>query len=125
MNNCTLIGRLTKDVEVKTLESGMVIGNFTIAVNRVGKKDESDFFDCICFKGTAEFASKYFSKGMRVAVNGAMQTRNWKDKEDKTHYKTELIVNNLEFADGKSEGNTSSPSTKKTAFKKDEEEFTL
>jgi single-strand DNA-binding protein len=105
MNNVTLIGRLTKDVELRYTQAQepMAIAKFTIAVDRKNKKDEqsADFINCIAFKKTAEFIEKYFTKGMKIAIQGHIQTGSYEGKDGKKVYTTEVAVDNCEFVEKK------------------------
>lgn len=107
MNNVCLIGRLTKDVEVRyTQTNNTMVVSFTLAVNRkFAKKDEqqADFINIIAWNKTAEFCSKYFKKGMQVSVVGRIQTRSWDDQNGQKRYATEVIADELGFADSKKE----------------------
>ena len=107
MNNVCLIGRLTKDVEVRyTQTNNTMVVSFTLAVNRkFAKKDEqqADFINIIAWNKTAEFCSKYFKKGMQVSVVGRIQTRSWDDQNGQKRYTTEVIADELGFADSKKE----------------------
>lgn len=107
MNKVILVGRLTKNPELKNLNETAVT-NFTIAVNRNFKnKDdqyEADFINCIAFKAIGEFINKYFLKGQMIAVSGRIQTRNYEDKDGNKRFVTEVVVDGAEFAgDGKKE----------------------
>lgn len=108
MNRTIIIGRIVKDIELKyTTNKNTAVCGFTIAVDRKFKQEgqpESDFFNCTAWGKTAEFISKYFSKGVRIAVEGRLQNRSWTDAEDKKHYITEIVVESVYFADGKKEG---------------------
>lgn len=103
MNNCTLIGRLTKDIELKTTPTGTAVGQFTIAVNRRsrGGEQQADFISCIAWGKVAENMSLYTSKGSQVAVNGRIQTRNYEDKNGKRVYITEVVADEVEFLNTK------------------------
>lgn len=109
MNSANLVGRLTRDPEMRTTDSGISIASFSIAVNRQFKnKDgeyEADFINCVAFKHTADFIQKYFSKGQFIGITGRIQTRKWQDNDGKTRYATEVIVENATFTSGKSETN--------------------
>lgn len=114
MNKTILIGRLTKEPELKTTASNISICNFTLAIDRrytnaMGER-ETDFIPIVTWRKTAEFAAQYFKKGMRVAVVGYIQTRSWDDAEGKRHYATEVVADELEFADAKRESYASVPS---------------
>ena len=101
MNRCVLIGRTTKEIELKTTASGTSVAEFSIAVRRSFKSasgdNESDFFNCIAFSKLAETISKYVKKGDQVGVEGRLQTRNYTNREGKKVYVTEIIVENVEF----------------------------
>lgn len=104
MNTCVLLGRLTKDPEVRYAgANNIAICNFNLAVNRVFKKEgqpDADFISIVTLSKTAEFCGKYFSKGMKVAIRGRIQTRSW-EKDGTKHYVTEVIAEQVDFADGK------------------------
>ncbi|MFB3897534.1 MAG: single-stranded DNA-binding protein [bacterium] len=108
MNNVSLIGRLTKEVEMRyTSANNTAVAGFTLAVNRKIKVDgqpEADFIPIVAWQKTAEFCEKYFKKGQQVFVCGRIQTRTWDDDEGKKHYVTEVIANEVGFADSKKEG---------------------
>ena len=105
MNKVCLIGRLTKDIELKTTQSNNQVANFTLAVNRrftkEGEERQADFINIIAWGKTAEFCNKYFSKGQQIGVTGRIQTRTWDDDEGKKHYVTEVVAEEVDFADGK------------------------
>lgn len=102
MNNVVLVGRLTGDPEVRYTQDKTAVARYTLAVDR-RKKDEADFIRCVAFGKSGEFTEKYFKKGMRVAVQGRIQTGSYKDKDGKTVYTTDIVAENQEFADGKRE----------------------
>lgn len=103
MNLVCLMGRLTRDPEIRTTES-TTIARYTLAVDRRFKKDGeqgADFINCVAFGKSAEFAEKYFQKGTKIAVTGRIQTGSY-EKEDGTKvYTTDIIVDNQEFAESK------------------------
>jgi len=106
MNKVELIGRLTKDVDVRyTQTTNTLVANFTLAVNRrftkQGEEKQADFINIIAWGKTGEFCSKYFSKGQQVAVVGRIQTRNWDDEQGQKHYVTEVIAEEVYFAGDK------------------------
>ena len=109
MNKVILMGRLTADPELRQTQSGTAVCRFTVAVNRKFKntqgKYEADFISCIAWKQTAEFITKYFSKGAMIAVEGTLRNNNYQDKNhpDVTHYTTDVLVDNVEFTGSKSE----------------------
>lgn len=111
MNKVILIGRLTKGPETKyTQTTNIQVTSFCLAVNRrfvkEGQEREVDFINIIAWNKTAEFVSKYFGKSQQVAVVGRLQTRNYEDNEGKKHYVTEVIAEEVYFADSKKDGGT-------------------
>ena len=101
VNTCALIGRLTKDPELRTTPGGTAVTSFTIAVNRRYSKDVTDFIDVIAWRNTAEFICRYFTKGQRIAVTGSMQTRVWEDSNGNKHKAVEIVADTVEFVDAK------------------------
>lgn len=118
MNKCVLIGRLTKDPELKFLAgSGKANCRFTIAVNREYKKDETDFINCVAWGKTAETISQYMTKGRQIAVSGSIRTGSF-DKQDGTKvYTTDVVIDRFEFVGGKNEGQA--PSGNQSSFGND------
>ena len=111
MNKWIGTGRLAADPEVRKSKDDKDICNFRVAVDRRFKRDgepEADFLTCVAFGKTAEFVSKYFTKGKMIALDGRIQTRNWTDDKGQKHYATEIMVDNVEFCGGKrDDGDTS------------------
>jgi single-strand DNA-binding protein len=105
MNKVILMGRLTKDPELRyTSGNNTAVASFTIAVNRRGAKEgqpQADFINIVAWTKTAEFCGKYFTKGLQVVVVGRLQTRTWDDNEGKRHYVTEVVADETYFADSK------------------------
>ena len=105
MNKVCLIGRLTKDIELKTTQSNVKVANFTLAVNRrfvkEGQEQTADFINIIAWGKIAEFCDKYFGKGQQIGISGRIQTRTWDDDQGKKHYVTEVVAEEVDFADGK------------------------
>lgn len=104
-NKVTLIGRLTKDPEVRSSANNVSITHFTLAVNRnftnsQGER-EADFIPIVAFKTLAETCGKYLNKGKLIAVSGQIQTRNYEDKNGVKQYTTEVIANEIQFLDKK------------------------
>lgn len=114
MNKVILLGRLTKDPEVRyTQTSNTLVASFTLAVNRrfvkQGEERQTDFINIVAWNKTGEFVSKYFKKGQQVAVVGRLQTRSYQDNNNQTRYVTEVIAEEVYFADSnKTENNTNS-----------------
>ena len=120
MNKVILIGRLTRDPEIRysTGANATAVGSFSIAVDRRFKRDgepEADFFNCTSFGKQAEFVENYFRKGMKVVVVGRVQNDNYTNKEGQKVYSTRIMVDELEFAESKNatgEGSENRPNGK-------------
>jgi len=108
MNKVILIGRLTRDPEVKTTQSQVSVCSFTIAVDRKFKsasgEKQADFISCVAWRQQAEFLGRYFQKGSRVGIVGNLQSRSYDDANGKKVYVTEVIVDEIEFVESKHEG---------------------
>lgn len=105
MNSVALTGRMARDPEIRYTDGGVSIARFTVAVNRRKKDDPADFIGCIAFGKTAELLEKFFHKGMRIGLNGRIQTGSYTNKEGKKVYTTDIIAEQVEFLDSKSDGN--------------------
>lgn len=109
MNKVVLMGRLTKEPELRyTPSNNTAVCQFTVAVDRRFKTDnqpQADFIPVVAWRQTAEFVSKYFTKGSRIAIVGSIQTRSWDDNEGKRHYVTEVIADEVEFCESKRQDN--------------------
>lgn len=103
LNHIDLMGRLTRDPELRRTGSGVAVASFTIAVDRDFSKGEkeTDFIDVVCWKNTAEFVSKYFSKGRMIVVSGRLQIRSWTDKDGNKRRTAEVVADNCYFGDSK------------------------
>lgn len=114
LNKAILVGRLTKDPELRSTASGVSVASFTVAVTRSyarqGEERQTDFINCVAFRNTADFISRFFAKGNLIAVDGMIQTRTWDDQEGKRHWVTEVIVNEAHFVEGKKDSQGSSAS---------------
>lgn len=107
MNKVILIGRLTKDPELRfTAGSGMAVSRFTVAVNRQFKKDETDFINCVAFGKTAETISQYFTKGRQIAVIGSIRTGSYDAQDGTKRYTTDVAVESFEFIGNNGQANT-------------------
>lgn len=110
MNKAILIGRLTKDPELRTTPTGRNVCQFAIAVNRTytnaSGEREADFINCVVWDKQAENLARYQKKGNQIAVDGRIQTRNYDDKDGKRVYVTEILANNISFLDVKGNGTT-------------------
>lgn len=120
MNKVELIGRLTKDIELKKTQSNMSVCQFTIAVNRVKKEGQpdADFISCIAWNKTAELLDKYVAKGNRIGIVGRLQTRSYEGKNGKV-YATEVVVDELEFLENKKEQKEQPTEKNETVYLKD------
>ena len=103
MNNVILMGRLTKDPDVRTSQNGVTSARFTLAVDRHSKNDPdaADFPSCVAFGKTAEVVRDYLKKGTKIAVQGRIQTSSFKDEEGKDVYRTDVVVLGVEFCERK------------------------
>lgn len=103
MNRWIGIGRLTKDPEIRYSQSdNLCIARYTLAIDRVGGKEkQTDFISCVAFGKSGEFADKYLHKGMKIAVEGRIQTGSYKDKEGNTRYTTDIVIDRHEFCESK------------------------
>ena len=111
LNHITIMGRLTRDPELRRTSSGIAVTNFTIACDRDfsgkdGGEKEVDFIDCTAWRQTGEFVSKYFTKGRMAVVSGRLQMRNWTDKDGNNRKMAEIVADNVYFGDSKSNQNT-------------------
>ena len=109
LNHITIMGRLTRDPELRRTGSGIAVASFTVAVDRdFGKNEagekETDFIDCVAWRQTGEFVSKYFTKGRMAVVSGRLQIRSWTDKDGNKRRTAEVVADNVYFGDSKREG---------------------
>ena len=114
LNHITIMGRLTRDPELRRTGSGIAVARFTVAVDRdFGGRDggerETDFIDCVAWRQTGEFVSKYFTKGSMIVVSGRLQIRSWNDKDGNKRRTAEVVADNVYFGESKrsNEGNSS------------------
>ncbi len=109
LNKVVLCGRLTGDPELRTTNQQTPVVSFTLAVNRrYGSRDSSreqmtDFINCVAWRTTAEFISRYFRKGSAICITGSIQVRKWTDNQNQARYSTEVVVDEAMFVDSKSE----------------------
>ena len=113
LNHITIMGRLTRDPELRRTGSGIAVASFTVAVDRdFGGRDggerETDFIDCVAWRQTGEFVSKYFTKGRMIVVSGRLQIRSWTDKDGNKRRTAEVVADNVYFGESKrsSEGSS-------------------
>lgn len=110
MNRSVIVGRLTRDVDLRYTPSGQAVGNFTIAVNRPFKNKQTDeydadFINCVAWGRTAENLSQHMKKGSQIGVDGRIQTRTYEDNDGKTIYVTEIVADRVQFLESKQSNN--------------------
>ena len=113
LNHITIMGRLVRDPELRRTGTGIAVASFTVAVDRdfsgrEGGERETDFIDCVAWRNTAEFVSKYVTKGRMVVVSGRLQIRSWNDKDGNKRRTAEVVADNVYFADSKRDGDSGS-----------------
>lgn len=107
LNVCTIMGRLTRDPELRRTKNGVSVASFSLAVDRDYKGDgerETDFIQCVAWRSSAEFVSKYFGKGQMAVVSGRLQIRKWTDDKGNKRESAEVLVDNIYFGDSKKTG---------------------
>ena len=109
LNHITLMGRLVRDPELRRTGSGVAVASFRIAVDRDfapkdGGERKADFIDCVAWRQTGEFISKYFTKGRMIVVDGRLEMRDWTDKDGNKRTSAEVVVDNAYFGDSKRDG---------------------
>lgn len=113
LNHIVIMGRLTRDPELRRTGSGVAVASFTVAVDRDfsgkdGAEKETDFLDCVAWRQTGEFVSKYFRKGSMIVVSGRLQVRSWTDKDGNKRRTAEIVADNCYFGDSKKSEETTS-----------------
>ena len=111
LNHITIMGRLVRDPELRRTGSGVAVASFTVAVDRDfggrdGGEKETDFIDCVAWRQTGEFVSKYFTKGRMIVVSGRLQIRSWNDKDGNKRRTAEVVADNCYFGDSKRDGDS-------------------
>jgi single-strand DNA-binding protein len=104
LNRATIMGRLTRDPELRRTGSGIAVTSFTVAVDRDFENNgerETDFIDCVAWRGVGEFVARNFHKGKMIVVSGRIQQRNWKDKDGNKRRTTEVVADEVYFGDSK------------------------
>lgn len=113
LNQITIMGRLTRDPELRRTGSGIAVASFSVAVERDGKgqsgEKETDFIDCVAWRQTGEFVSKYFTKGRMIVVSGRLQIRSWTDNDGNKRRTAEIVANNCYFGDSKRDADSAAP----------------
>ncbi|MDQ5984071.1 MAG: Single-stranded DNA-binding protein [Eubacteriales bacterium SKADARSKE-1] len=120
LNTVVLMGRLTADPELRHTSNNIAVTSFTLAVNRSytknGAERATDFIDVVAWRNTAEFVSKYFSKGQLVAVQGSIQTRTYQDKDGNKRKAFEVVADNVHFAESKRDNSSNSERAESDSF---------
>ena len=121
LNHIVIMGRLTRDPELRRTGTGTAVASFTLAVDRDfsskdGGEKETDFIDCVAWRQTGEFVSKYFSKGRMAVVSGRLQIRGWTDKEGNKRRSAEVVADQVYFGDSKKEESSGSSYAPATAY---------
>lgn len=116
LNHITIMGRLTRDPELRRTGSGVAVTSFTVACDRdIANKEsgerETDFIDCVAWRGTGEFVGKHFTKGSMIVVSGRLQIRGWTDKDGNKRRNAEVVADNVYFGDSKKEDGNGRPVT--------------
>lgn len=101
LNKVILGGRITADPELKQTPQGVSVVTFSIAINRKGTKETTDFITCVAWRNTAEFISKYFQKGSSIVLDGSIQVRSYQDKDNNKRQAVEVVVSDAYFVDSK------------------------
>ena len=114
MNSCVLVGRITKDIEIRKTQSGKSVAQFTIAVNRRGKDAGADFIPCVAWEKTADLLYSYVHKGDRIGIEGSISTRNYTDNSGQKRYITEVLAHTVEFMQDRKEQPQETPKQEET-----------
>lgn len=115
LNHITIMGRLTKDPELRTTMSGTNVASFTVAVDRDyqpgGSEKQTDFIECVAWKGTGEFVSKCFRKGSMIVVSGRLQSRKWQDRDGNNRISWEVNASSVYFGESRKDGPNAAQAT--------------
>lgn len=126
INKVILMGRLTRDPEMRHTNSGTPVTTFSIAINSgYGENQRTDFVNCLAWNKTAEFVTKYFAKGKMIIVIGRIATRSWETQDGKRAYATEVIANEVNFGESKTSPQLNTPQTAaQPPMQDDDDDFT-
>lgn len=126
LNRIIVMGRMTRDHELRRTNSGTAVASFTVAVDRDFKSQsgekETDFIDVVAWRNTAEFVSKYFSKGRMAVVEGRLQLRDWTDRSGNKRRSAEIVADNVYFGDSKRDGGDAAQSEPQSGFSEVEDD---
>lgn len=127
LNTITIMGRMTRDPELRRTESGIAVASFALACERdyapQGGEKETDFINVVCWRSTAEFVDKYFSKGRMAVVSGRLQIRDWTDKEGNKRRSAEILADRVYFGDAKRDGDAQESKSDFTEVQGDEDDL--
>lgn len=121
MNSICLTGRLSADVELKQTQSGVSVCSFTLAVNRPNVKDTTDWINCVAWRGTAEFITRYFRKGNMIAITGVLTSRKYQDNNGNNRTAFEVVVDRAEFCESKGNDAIAQPTPDLEEMQKDDD----
>lgn len=121
-NKVILVGNVGKDPEIKYMSNGGAVANFSLATTfGSGEKKKTEWHKCVAFEKTAEIVEKYITKGMRIYVEGRLQTREWEDKSQVRHYTTEVVVSDICMLGDRRDDDAKKPETKKPSINYDDD----
>lgn len=110
LNSITIHGRLTRDPEPRSTQSGVSVCSFAVAVDRAyakqGEEKQTDFFEVVCWRGLADMVSRYFTRGKEILVRGSMQSRKWQDKDGNNRISWELMADSIDFCGSKNDSSS-------------------
>lgn len=113
INSTTLVGRVVRDIEVKTTNSGKEVASFALAVDGFGKDAPANFIDCVAWGKAAEILGQYATKGKQIGITGRIQTRPWEDKEGNKRKATEVVIDQFQLLGSKGDGSSAAPATER------------
>ena len=115
LNHITIMGRLVRDPELRSTQSGTSVASFTVAVDRDyqpgGSEKQTDFIECVAWRGTGEFVSKYFRKGSMIVVAGRLQSRKWQDRDGNNRINWEVVADSVYFGESRKDGPNAAQAT--------------
>jgi len=125
LNHITIMGRLTRDPELRSTQAGVSVASFTVAVDRDfggrdGGEKQTDFIDCVAWRQTGEFVSKYFRKGSMIVVSGRLQSRKWQDREGNNRTNWEVNADNVYFGESRRDGGDTSGYDRSSSYSRNE-----
>ena len=125
LNHITIMGRLVRDPELRSTQSGTSVASFTVAVDRdFGGRDggdkQTDFIDCVAWRQTGEFVSKYFRKGSMIVVSGRLQSRKWQDREGNNRTNWEVNADNVYFGESRRDGGDTSGYDRSSSYSRND-----